>query len=190
MGMKMLDKNNRKKHVFSLKIIKPPKFDFIKVDRFNDALGAFALDACEDYGIIERRDKHYLNWKFVDNPVRDYSIYTAKSGGALRGYVVLRERDLTGFIVDILTRSNDKSAMKFLIKNVIKYFEKLNVKYIVCLATDRNLKNTLMKSGFLPNILTGKADDFMIHINNDELDEKFFSHLDNWYLTTALSDRE
>ena len=175
---------------FRLKTKSFSEFDFIKVAHFDDEVSNFALDACKGYRIIERRDKNYLNWRFIDNPVRNYSIYIGKSKGTILGYIVLRKSDLNGVIADILTRSDDKNAMKFLIQKGIEHFEELNVNYIVCLATDRDLKKTLIKAGFLPNIFTGKADGFMIHLNSGDLDERLFGNLDNWYLTTALSDRE
>lgn len=175
---------------FRLKARTFSEFDFVRVEHFDDEAGNFAIDACRGYRIIERRDKNYLNWRFVDNPAHTYSIYIAKSKGAIRGYIVLHKRDLTGVIADILTRSDDKNAMKFLIQKGVEYFEELNVNYIICLSTDRNLKKTLIKAGFLPNIFTAKADCFMMHLNSGDLDDRLFGNLDNWYFTTALSDRE
>jgi hypothetical protein len=36
------------------------------------------------------RDKEYLNWRYVDVPDVDYTIYLAEEGEEICGYIVLR----------------------------------------------------------------------------------------------------
>jgi glycine/D-amino acid oxidase-like deaminating enzyme len=53
-----------------------------------DALYATAR---ADKRCLTRRDRRYLQWRYVDNPARaDYELWTARRGGELRGLMVLK----------------------------------------------------------------------------------------------------
>ena len=53
-----------------------------------DALYATAR---ADKRCLTRRDRRYLQWRYVDNPARaDYELWTARCGGELRGLMVLK----------------------------------------------------------------------------------------------------
>ena len=153
-----------------------PEYDFVEIKQFLDDVGNFATDACKGYRIIERRDKNYLNWRFVHCPRHKYVIYIAKKERIIQGYVVLLRDGSTGTISDILTKVDNEKARNFLVYKSIEYFKRLNMNKIRCLATNPNLRRTLKKLGFLPNMKT-PGDNFAIRLNRKGLDRNVFGNL-------------
>lgn len=60
-----------------------------------------------DHTNILVRDRAYLDWRFVRHPTRTYKVFTARSKGEMRGYLVARKTGIEGIpcgvLVDILT---------------------------------------------------------------------------------------
>ena len=52
------------------------------------------------------RDRTFLNWRYLKNPARTYTLYRALENGEMIGYLILRKVDLLQFnsavIVDLL----------------------------------------------------------------------------------------
>ncbi|MGK2856253.1 MAG: hypothetical protein ACSLFQ_03500 [Thermoanaerobaculia bacterium] len=47
------------------------------------------------YGMLVRRDRQYLQWRYLDSPVWKYEIITLRSAGRLVGWAAFRRRDDT-----------------------------------------------------------------------------------------------
>jgi len=77
------------------------------VERFDAAFDAFWVRVRGRERIMVARDIAYLNWRFVDIPLRRYESFAATEGGELRGFIVLREAEVlgmrAGLVVDFLT---------------------------------------------------------------------------------------
>ncbi len=60
-----------------------------------------ARGASPGYGAVVRRHADYLNWRYLDNPVRRHEILVARREGRLVGYAVVDARGDTAAVVDL-----------------------------------------------------------------------------------------
>ncbi len=60
-----------------------------------------ARSASPGYGAVVRRHADYLNWRYLNNPVRRHEILTARREGRLVGYAVVDTRGDTAVLVDL-----------------------------------------------------------------------------------------
>ena len=51
---------------------------------------------CKDGKMRFSRDAATLNWRYNQNPMHDYTVLAARDGDAIKGFVVLTERDILG----------------------------------------------------------------------------------------------
>ncbi len=58
------------------------------------------------YPVMGARDRAFLNWRYFNNPIRNYTLYRATENGEMTGYLILRKVDLLQFnsvvVVDLL----------------------------------------------------------------------------------------
>jgi Acetyltransferase (GNAT) family len=87
------------------------------------------------------RDRKYLNWRFVECPVRKYHILLARRQGRLSGYAVLRtgvNGDMRrGYIVDLLALPQDRGAAAALLRESEKWFREQGAQVVQCLDSDK-----------------------------------------------------
>jgi len=136
------------------------------------------------------RDKKYLNWRYIDRPGQEYTVFSAQRGTNLVGYVIVKSNvrmfDLVlGLIVDILA-SDDNHVADYLIAQAIEYFRGEKVDAIGCVM----LKHTpyhkaLKRNGFIqvPQLLSPKEFYFMVHFNSGEIPKVLAGNPVNWFLT-------
>ena len=76
-------------------------------------------------GLIHR-DQRFLNWKFVEQPLMEYDIWLAHTGGGLSGYVVLRRGRLPErsavIIADLFVLPEDKATVETLVAHSLRQF--------------------------------------------------------------------
>lgn len=70
--------------------------------------------------LLLRRNLGYLDWRYVQNPARgDYELWTARVGGELRGFMVLKPKGALvpdgATVVDWLCRERDEDAAQALL---------------------------------------------------------------------------
>ena len=89
----------------------PPEVE--RLERF-DHQARWLYDRCAGaFGASTIRDAEYLNWRFVENPFHDYTLYGVRDAqGVLRGYAVYRLADWKlprmGVIVDWLVPPGER----------------------------------------------------------------------------------
>ena len=49
------------------------------------------------YPVMGARDRAFLNWRYLKNPIRNYTLYRATENGEMTGYLILRKVDLLQF---------------------------------------------------------------------------------------------
>jgi hypothetical protein len=109
----------------ALKRIEPP-LSFRKVTAFGDQYDRLWEECSPGYDVAVKRDKTYLNWRFIQRPDWWYYPYEVREDGQLKGYVVLklyREEDrLLGHIIDIFARRDDERTLSQLIDGSLNFF--------------------------------------------------------------------
>ena len=53
------------------------------------------------YGVCVERTAQYLNWRYFDNPLERYEIFTARADGRLRGFIVFTQAGEDAQVVDL-----------------------------------------------------------------------------------------
>ncbi|MGH7300684.1 MAG: hypothetical protein ACREJE_09755, partial [Candidatus Rokuibacteriota bacterium] len=69
--------------------------------RCGDEFTDLAVAAGPGYGAIVRRQADYLNWRYLDNPIRRHEILAARRHGELVGYAVVAGDGDAAAIVDL-----------------------------------------------------------------------------------------
>lgn len=139
------------------------------------------------------RDNQLLNWKYINNPAKKYTVLCAKDGRcALKGVLIFsinKEGNYnTGNISDIIFDLNDKEVLKFLLLRSFKIFSDEGVD-IVKFVTGKNhrlqvLSRTMKNMGFIrrENRLTN-----FLYISDKLMREKEkIYNIDNWYITSLF----
>ncbi|MFC1559167.1 GNAT family N-acetyltransferase [Gemmatimonadota bacterium] len=145
------------------------------------------FDKCSiNYDCILERNKHYLDWRYCDNP-DEYSMYLIKINHGIVGYIITKIgswNDLkVGYVGDYLI---DPQHMKYFpnaILHVLSIFRKSAVD-MVSVWTNRDSKyyKTLRKFGFL------KFKSIPVICYKNDLGTQMISSELKWHFTMADSD--
>lgn len=165
------------------------------IKKFDDRMNLFWERLSKTYNIIVVRDRDYLNWRYFENPERDYRVITVERNKAILGYAVLRCMERFGLkggmIVDILTLPNNDNVFHILVSESVEYFIKENMDLVTCLIHgDKKLGRLLRTRGFisLPEKIGFKKWYFGARLNNDTLKESFIENPIHWFLTFGDTD--
>lgn len=91
-----------------------------------------------------RRDSSYLNWRFLENPIKRCSLVACLRRYELMGYAIIRKN----YLSDILF-GTDNSGLKWFVKSLVEYFDKLGIVSIeVWFRGERRIEADLKKNGF------------------------------------------
>ena len=71
--------------------------------RCGDEFTTLAREANPGYGAVVRRHAEYLNWRYLDSPIRGHEIVAARRDGRLVGYAVVTTDRETPAIVDVFS---------------------------------------------------------------------------------------
>ena len=110
-------------------------------------------DLKKEYSCIVVRDKIYLRWRYIENPMVCYHLFTVAEENKLNGYVVVRiiqkEKARIGVIVDLFCEKKQK-VIDLLIANTINFFKQNNVDVITLWMLDKKIYKSFKKFGFIP----------------------------------------
>ena len=105
---------------------KEPPLSFRKITGFNEEFDRLWQECSPGYDIAVKRDKTYLNWRFIGRPDWWYFPYAYYEGDRLKGYMVMKlyreESFLRGHIIDIFARKDDKETLSHLLAGGINFF--------------------------------------------------------------------
>ena len=117
--------------------------DVRPIETFGDDYDALWESARGSYAMCVRRDRAYLNWKYVACPHRAYERSEARRGSTLAGYAVSRHEDYQGtrlgWILDVFTAAGDAEAQDALIGGVLDGFRRAGVVRAQCFAMNASL---------------------------------------------------
>ena len=174
---------------------KPPEVDGLtitKISSFDDRINDFWKEISNDHEIIVVRDKEYLNWRYVDVPDVEYTIYLAEEGGEICGYIVLKcvkeEGSASGYVIDIIAPLDRPEVIHSLLSKAIKYFKEERVDVIFCeMIADKIFYKIFKKNGFVSSCFTIK-NRFIVRINSPKISEAYIKDKKNWFIQLGDSD--
>jgi GNAT superfamily N-acetyltransferase len=110
------------------------------------------------YKNILVRDQRYLEWRFLQNPARQYQIFVCTQGPEdISGYLIAHEVQIEGIrcgmIVDLLTEKSSygRKVAKNLIQAVMRYYKENDVELAGCLMPWKTPAiSGLWRMGFVP----------------------------------------
>jgi len=141
------------------------------------------------------RDAMYLNWRYFDNPQRDYRAVAFEENGELIAYAVVRVMKQFGLrgvmIMELESQPNRDDAIQEVIKAISEYILEVGADLATYLAHGENyLIDLLKQNGFilLPKRFSLKNWFFGVRMNDHSIDQQIINDPDNWYLTFGDTD--
>ena len=168
---------------------KVPDEDTLKVRKisyFDDHINEFWNTISNDYNIIRIRDKKYLNWRYVEVPNSDYTIYMAEEEDEICGYIVLgcRNEDslMWGHVYDILALTGrEEEIMQHLIAKAVEYFKAKGVDAIFSkMVANEAYRKSFLRNGFIPRFRSKGR--FIAYNASKEIYDKFLKNPENWFI--------
>jgi len=133
---------------------KEPPLSFRKITTFDETFDRLWDECSPQYDVAVKRDKTYLNWRFIDRPDWWYFSYGHYEGDRLKGYIVMKlyreEEMLRGHIIDIFARKDDEETFSHLLAGGINFFAEQAVDMVtVWIWGNPLLEGLFVKYGFL-----------------------------------------
>jgi GNAT superfamily N-acetyltransferase len=169
-----------------------PEIEIKEIHLFDDTISEFCLNASKNQDVTIIRDKKYLNWRYVNKPGFNYTIFQAERIGEILGYIVFHLRNTNsalkiGYIADILLLSGEKATLHALVNKTIEDLKKRGADMVLF----RTLKsmpyyNILKKMGFQP--LWFRKTQLSAHVNSTKVPKELLQAPSNWYFTIGDTD--
>ena len=169
----------------------PPGLEIAEIDSFDDSFAVFWDRVQHRFPIMVVRDPAYLNWRFVEVPTAEYTIYAARSDGQIRGFTVLRAAPLgefsAGLIVDLVVEASAEGrvAGRLLIDKAYSYSKDHDLDLVASLALRHTDEFRLLRSrGFwpCPKFLQPQPFRLVVHCHDEEASRLAYD-LRNWFVT-------
>lgn len=163
-----------------------------KIVSFDNRIDDFWNKISRDYKIIVVRNQEYLNWRYINRPDRNYTIFLAEERGEICGYIVLRyqkkEELSSGYIIDIIAPLDRPDVINSLLSRAIKYFKEKRVDGIFCImAADKKIHKIFRKNGFIRKRFR-IVSKYITRINSPKISEKYLKDKKNWFIQLGDSD--
>ena len=156
-----------------------------EITSFDDRVNKFWNKISNDYNIIRIRDKKYLNWRYVDVPNFDYTIYIAEEENAILGYIVLgcgNENSSTwGHIHDIIALTGRVDIIQSLIAKAVEHFSAKGVDAIFCkMIANKMYRKSFLRNGFIPRLQFKSR--FIAYNASSTFSDAFIKNQNNWFI--------
>lgn len=111
-------------------------------------------ERCRDgYAMCARRDRAYLNWKYVACPTRRYALREARRDGVLSGFTVFRHEEYRGlplgWLIDVFAHPEDHETKDALIASALAELREAGVARVQAFSMNAALAEDLLRRGFL-----------------------------------------
>ncbi|MCP5048626.1 MAG: hypothetical protein GY940_15760, partial [bacterium] len=166
-----------------------PGDSFRKVTAFNDDFNRLWEQCSPGYPIAVKRDKTYLNWRYIERPDWWYFPYGLYDGDILLGYVVLKlyrdDHSFRGHIVDIFAKKDDKETLSRLLEGSLNFFAEQAVDEVtVWILGNPVIESLFIKTGWSKKEIFRPL---ILKVNTPHAHrEKVFDN-SNWYFTMGDS---
>src|SRR3546814_384679 len=95
-------------------------FEVRSLDRFDERIDTFCIEAATAFDLIQARDQGYLNWRYADDRAGQFTIRIAEdAGGRLLGYLVLRTGRATTDLADLLALPGRTDVAQALVRDAV-----------------------------------------------------------------------
>jgi hypothetical protein len=188
---------------FPLNVILRPFDNLWKVDRkinpkiadydgdFDESFEVLTEKASKRIPIIQRRTKEFLNWRYRNNPTRQYKTFVLKENSVLKGYTIARKTLVNGksvgIIVDFVVDSDENSKeIKDLLTTTLEYFWNLGVSFVIATCGPFTLEFKLLRqSGFriAPKFLKPQSFHFILIHSDSNREMEQLKKYDNWFFS-------
>jgi hypothetical protein len=165
------------------------KIEVVEFETFGEEFDELWEEISTDYPVIIHRSSRYLNWRYIDNPMSDFTILGARKKGALNGYMVfttlIEEGQKNGIIFDFFYRRNDSTGRILLREGLIRLMRE-RVDSIRCGALPHtDIHHFLSALGF-----NKWASSPVVNFESfdDGIDEELMSDLNMWFLSIGDTD--
>jgi hypothetical protein len=160
------------------------------IREFNSEFDELFSKISKHFGIIVKRNREYLNWKFIQKPYNNYRIYAAYSDDKiLSGYIVYKNETSSGFrrsrVVDFLIDPDKIYVLSALVKKITSEIQKENVSYLEVICSNSKFIIELKRQGF---IKAQKPLRFTIKNWENYFSKDFICNINNWYITASDAD--
>jgi GNAT superfamily N-acetyltransferase len=175
-----------------------PDVEITPVESFDDSFTAFWERIKGRFPVMVVRDAAYLNWRFVEVPLRRYVSFAARSDGEVRGFTVLRVAPVSrfdaGLIVDLAVEPGELglAAGRRLIDQAYSYFKECDLDILGSLALPHTDEFRLLRAkGFwvCPKPLEPQPFRLVVRCYGDDASPSRLA-LDarNWFITLGDYD--
>ena len=140
-------------------------------------------DASE--GIVgTRKDKDYLNWKYLQNPDSCRRLFAKKSDGRVDGCVVLESTNEVGYIIDVMAVS--EQVLTELIAFSVKVFRREGKQSAAFVSLENNMYSPCLKRfGFVPR---PELRHLYLYLGEQVTHADHLEQSKNWFITMGDCD--
>lgn len=149
----------------------------------------------ENKCITIKRDKKYLMWRFVCNPVVQHKIFVSKREKMITGYIVVNiikeGKYLKGNIVDILNLKQYKEDLELLIERAISFFKEKNVDFVMTEFSKKGNNHEMYQSVLVRHrffSLPKRYLNVIVKVGHSLNMQEFIFNPNNWHITTAFTE--
>lgn len=160
-----------------------------QIQSFDEDIDDFWQKASVIKPIMVVRDRKFLNWRYVEKPGNEYTIFVARKRREIVGYIVVKLEYadlLRGVIVDLLTLPGEDIVTGALINRARSYLQESGADIISCLMLpDVPYYRHLKKMGFMRR---RSGIQLNVRIFDPGLPPEFVHNPANWYYVRGDSD--
>jgi len=124
----------------------------VEVERFGEEMDVLWRAISGHFDAIVKRDRTYLNWKFVKQPHMNHTRFVVWRDDTVCGYLILRlagtSKSKSGIIVDLFISPQDELTIRTLLAHAIVYFKGRAVEHITVSTTVKEYQKHLRRLGF------------------------------------------
>jgi hypothetical protein len=165
------------------------------ISKIDDRFNRLWEEASSAHNVILKRDREYLDWRYIKHPSHDYDIFIAEKDRLILSYIVVRVMEYNGLrngvIVDTLAVPDSEDVMAALTDKVIEHLCKEEVDLIVCMVPKWcEYRRVLRKCGFwrLPTVLKPRKEPFIIYPLSQKKGSELIKSDTDWYITWGDTD--
>jgi hypothetical protein len=169
------------------------KLDWI--ERFDQSADELWQRAYAPNKIAVTRDAKYLNWRYFDNPKRDYRAIAFREDGELVAYGVMRFMEQFGLnglmIMELVSQPGRREAIQAVLSAIYAFSKDAGADLVACMAhTNDTLIYLLKRNGYIlpPDRFSIKSWYFGVRVNNQNVNQKVINNPNHWYLTFGDTD--
>lgn len=160
-------------------------YDYVELPAFDSRFDRFWTQALPQHRVLVERDSAYANWRFLQCPVRKYSLLAAvhRSSGEIRGYAVWSVQGGRARIADLMACDN---VFDGLLSAFIRLQREQRAHCITVMYFGENrLLRQLRRFGFL---FRRTRSELLVGVNSRTEKREPLLNPHNWYLFEGDSD--